>query len=63
MRCGARMCACSIGITVWQRRILHVYAVLLSLHASNLYSLPMPGQRSRHLHTLVQAHAFHFAPG
>ena len=31
--CGFRMCACSIGIIVWQMRILHVCAILVSLHA------------------------------
>ena len=30
---GFRMCACSIGIIVWQMWILHVCAILVSLHA------------------------------
>ena len=32
VRCGFCMCACSIGITVWQKWILHVCAILLSSH-------------------------------
>lgn len=30
---GFRMCSCSIGIIVWQMWILHVCAILVSLHA------------------------------